>query len=136
MHSQTKVDAACSRAVFDRVDLILHAEELACERFVSGAEHQLLPLLLSFLQSSSSFLPKMEKSTGATTEIHHSSDATILHISGDFAVVNHGTELDQEDMARMGKDQVFKVWPYLRISKLVLILFSVSSVTIQYSHFP
>lgn len=55
----------------------------------------------------------MEKSIGATIDIYHSSDAGVSHINGELAVVKHGTELDQEDMARMGKDQVLKVWPYL-----------------------
>ena len=79
---------------------------------------------------------KMEKSTDATTNIHISTDAEVLHIAGDFAIVNHGTELDQEDMARMGKDQVFKVWPYLQLLKRILTGFSESLVTILYSHFP
>lgn len=52
----------------------------------------------------------MEKSIGVTTDVHHSSDAGVPHIRGELPVVKHGTELDQEDMARMGKDQVLKVW--------------------------
>lgn len=55
----------------------------------------------------------MEKLIDATTDIYQPSDAGISHISGELPVVEHGTELDQEDMARMGKDQVFKVWPCL-----------------------
>ena len=62
----------------------------------------------------------MEKSIGATTDIYHSSDAGVPHISGKLAVVKHGTELDQEDMARMGKDQVLKVWPSLLNCELLL----------------
>ena len=78
----------------------------------------------------------MEKSTEANTDIDNSSIAGIPHISGELADIKHDTELDQEDMARMGKDQVFKVWPYMHILKLILMLFSVSSVTIQYLRFP
>ena len=64
----------------------------------------------------------MEKSTDATPNIHKNMDAGVLDIAGDIAIVNHGTGMDQEDMARMGKDQVFKVWPYLRILKLILMV--------------
>ena len=78
----------------------------------------------------------MEKSIGATTDIYHSSDAGVSHISGELPVVKHGTELDQEDMARMGKDQVLKVWPCLLNLEAYPHTFSVPSVTIQCSHFP
>lgn len=45
----------------------------------------------------------MEKWIGATT-------AAVPQISDELAVINHGTELDQDDMARMGKDPVLKFW--------------------------
>ena len=77
----------------------------------------------------------MEKSIGATIDIHRSLDVVTPHISGGVAVVSHGTKLDQDDMARMGKNQVFKVWSYLQTLMLFLMLFSVSLVTFQYSHF-
>lgn len=55
----------------------------------------------------------MDKLIGATTDSYHPSDVGVANTSGEVAVVKNGTELDQEDMARMGKDQVLKVWPHL-----------------------
>lgn len=79
----------------------------------------------------------MEKSIGVTSDVHHSSDAGVPHIRGELPVVKHGTELDQEDMARMGKDQVLKVWPYLlNCEAFPQCILSVPSATIQSSHFP
>ena len=127
----------------DRIDHILHIEELVCSYWPPVLNIKFFPLHYPFFDLFQALRTsvlrsecKMDKSSDAKTDIDNSSDAGIHHISDELVIVNHGTELDQKDMARMGKGQVFKVWPYLQILKLILMLFSVPSVTIQYSHFP